>query len=101
MVNADYLPGWWMAILFSREILQLPLVAALPGPIYEGCSPVHPPVLSGKIASLLFVVLISALFLGYSEPSWVITCAIGLFGTLAALQYLYRELIPGFRAGVS
>ena len=99
MVNAEYLPGWWMALLFSREILQLPLVAVLPGPIYEGHSPVHPPVISGKIASSLFVVLIVTLFLGLPEPSWYITCAIALFGTFAALQYLSRELVSGFRSG--
>lgn len=99
MVNAEYLPGWWMIILFSREILQLPLVASLPGPIYEGHSPVHPPVLSGKIASFLFVVMISTLLVGITEPSWYFTCAIGFFGTIAALQYLTRELVSGFRTG--
>ena len=99
MVNAEYLPAWWMLILFSREILQLPLVAALPGPIYEGHSPIHPPVISGKIASVLLFVLITSLFLGVSAPSWYITCAIGLFGTTAAFQYLSRELVSGFRTG--
>lgn len=99
MVNAEYLPGWWMALLFSREILQLPLVAALPGPIYEGHSPLHPPVLSGKIASFLFVVLIVSLFMGFPGPSWSLTLAIAAFGTIAALEYLYREFVPGFRTG--
>ena len=97
MSIAGYLPMWWLAPLLLREILLLPLIALLPGPIHRGASPLHKPILAGKVATVLTSIIIVALLMGRSELAPALAAGITLSGGFAGVHYLRRELRPGFR----
>ncbi len=90
MVLAGYMPGWWMILWFSREIILWPMVPFMAGPYWRGeIAEQHASVL-GKVASWTLGGALVATLLGVLVPAQILTVATGVLGFVTAVGYVRR-----------
>ena len=94
------IPGVWMLLLFTREIIQFPQILWLAGPFCRGSVCPQKALLSGRLTSTFLATTFVAAFMGWVSVGWVAASLTGLAGSWAALEYFSREYAQGYgRAG--
>jgi phosphatidylglycerophosphate synthase len=84
LVNAGVFPGWWLIFLFSREILQMPMVFALAHRWRTGVGRPHTRIV-GRLTTLALAATTTLALVGF--PSLALTIAVGVLGVAAATDY--------------
>jgi phosphatidylglycerophosphate synthase len=90
-----YMPGVFLILLFTRELIQFPQVLWLAGPFWRGEVCAQEAFLSGKLTSIFQAIAFLAIFLGWMTVGWIAASLTGLTGTWAALNYVSREQAQG------
>ena len=88
---AGVVPGWWLLLWFSREIIQLPMVPYLAGPFWRGEVHAHHASRVGKATSVVLAMAVVCSFLGLHSVALVATVTTGVLGLYSALGYLRLE----------
>ena len=99
MVNHEWMPGWWMLLWFSREIIQAFMVIWLVPRFYRGQVRAHHASFAGKLTGwtlgTAFIAVLLRQLTGM-EVFWTIatvaTYATGAAGVWTAGTYLLRDL---------
>jgi phosphatidylglycerophosphate synthase len=92
LVVFDYLPGWWMACWFARELIQAPMVFWLVGRFHRGQVMPHQSNLVGKITTWGIAISMVAAIIGIPQVGAILVPFIGLTSTISGLSYLIREI---------
>lgn len=92
LVNFDWIPAWWMLLWFARELVQAPMVFWLTPRFVRGQVRPYEAVWAGKICTVSIAAAIIAALTGHRELGLWPTLLAGTTGSLAALQYLSREI---------
>ncbi len=93
MVLAGYMPGWWMILWFTREIILWQLIPFMTGPYWRGEVAEQHASAVGKIASWTLGGALVTTLLGMVEIAWFLSVATGVLGLVAAVGYLRRLVV--------
>ena len=92
LVNVDLIPGWWMWLWFSREVVQGALVPWYVHRYLQGSTPPNKPLLVGRITAVALAGAFITAILRLPQVTFVLTMVCGIGGLLAAFGYVKREL---------
>ena len=92
LVMHDLMPGWWMWMWFSRELVQWIMFPILLADFRRGRVRAYTASLMGKITAVLLAAAFVLVLLEEPAVAQVLTWTIGLTGLLAASGYLRRAL---------
>jgi len=92
LVVFDYMPGWWMACWFARELIQAPMVFWLVGRFHRGQVRPHQSHLAGKITTWGIAISMVAAILGINTVGSLLVPVIGLTSCFSGLSYLILEI---------
>ena len=91
LLIVDLIPGWWMWLWFSREIIQGLAVPWYVHRYMHGAVPPNAPSLIGRLTAILLAITFVAAILGQRALAFPLTVVVGVLGTCTALGYLARE----------
>ena len=92
LVNVDLIPGWWMWLWFSRELVQGALVPWYVHRYMRGFTPPNQPLRIGRLTAIALAGAFIASILRAPQVAFPLTVFCGIGGLLAAFGYLSREL---------
>lgn len=92
MVLHGYMPGWWMWMWFSREVIQWAMFLTIVGDFTKGSVRVQTTSWWGRSTAVLLFFAFATTLLGAAAVAWPLTVATGVVGTLSGLHYLKRHL---------
>lgn len=88
----DIVPAWWLLAWFVREIVQVAMVPFLWTPFRQGRVFSHHATRTGKAATWAIGLSIFAVLLEVPVVADVLTPVAGVLATIAAGQYVWREI---------
>ncbi len=92
MTLHGYIPGWWMWLWFSRELIQGAMVFWLTGPFYRGEVRVQHTSLWGRATAVSLAACIIVSFLGQLQWALPLTWFTGVAGLISGIRYFARAL---------
>jgi len=91
MAVLEIIPGWWMWLWFSRELIQGLAVPWYVHRYMQGSVPPNAPSGIGRLTAILLAIAFVPSILGYRAVAFPLTVVVGVLGTCTALGYLKRE----------
>jgi cardiolipin synthase len=92
MVLHGLMPGWWMWLWFSREIIQGGMVIWLTGRFHRGEVQVQHTSLPGRITAVSLAAVVVLTFLGHTTTALCLTWCTGAAGIVSGVGYFFRAL---------
>lgn len=92
LVLHGMMPGWWMWLWFSREIIQWLMFPVLLHDVCKGRVRTYTASLPGKITAVLLAVSFVLILIGQPAAALPLAWLVGGFGAIAAVGYLKRAL---------
>ena len=87
-----YMPGWWMWLWFSREIIQWAMVMTIVGDFTNGTVRAQTTSVWGRGTAVFLFGSFVATLIGAASVAWPLTVVTGVLGTVTGLHYLRRHL---------